>query len=172
MTRVAPPAALALALAAAACAPAAAPPHTDRRQTIEGLTLSQSDRGRPAWTLRSRLALLREEQNDATLEAPIMEFYQDGRVSSRVTSLTGEIATDTHDVHLSSSVVLTSYEDHSVLTTDAMVYSSKAKRFRTDSDVVVHRPEGVVYGQGMEATPDLSEIRIFHQHSILSGKSR
>ncbi len=172
MSRTAP-AALALALAAAACAPAAAPAsRADRRQTIGGLTLSQSDHGHPAWTLRSRLAILREEENAATLDAPTMEFYTDGRVTSRVTSLTGEIATDTHDVHLSSSVVLTSFEDHSVLTTDAMVYSSKAQRFRTDRDVVVHRPEGVAYGRGMEATPDLSEIRIFQQHSILSGKPR
>jgi LPS export ABC transporter protein LptC len=163
---------LAALLGAAACSPAAAPPSTDRRQTIEGLTLSQSDGGRPSWTLRSRLALLREDQNDATLEAPVMDFYQDNRVSSRVTSLYGDIATDTHDVHLSSSVVLTSYEDHSILTTDTLVYSSKTKRFRTDSDVVVHRPEGVAYGRGMEATPDLSEIHIFRQHSVLSGKPR
>jgi LPS export ABC transporter protein LptC len=163
---------LALALAAAACAPASEPPRADRRQTIEGLTLSQSDHGRPGWTLHSRLAVLREDQNDATLEAPIMDFYQDGRVSSHVTSLTGRIATDTHDVHLSSSVVLTSYEDHSVLTTEAMDYSSKDKLFRTDLDVVVHRPEGVAYGRGMEATPDLSEVRIHRQHSVLSGKTQ
>ena len=163
---------LASLLAAAACAPAAAPPRTVRRQTIEGLTLSQSDGGVPAWSLKSRLAQLREEENAATLEAPAMEFYRDGRAVSRVTALNGEIATDTHDVKLSSSVVLNSYEDHSILTTDALNYDSKARLFRTDSDVVVRRPEGVVHGRGMEATPDLSEIRIFHQQSVLSGKSR
>lgn len=162
----------ALLLGASACAPAAAPSRTDRRQTIEGLTLSQSDGGRPAWTLRSRLAQLREEQNDATLEAPTMEFYRDGRAVSRVTALSGEIATDTHDVLLSSSVVLNSFEDHSILTTDTLSYSSKDRLFRTKSDVVVRRPEGVVHGRGMEATPDLSEIRIFHQRSVLSGKTR
>jgi LPS export ABC transporter protein LptC len=160
---------LAALLGAAACAPTAAPPRTDRRQTIEGLTMSQTDHGKPGWTLRSRLALLREEENSATLEAPTMDFYTDGKVVSRVTSRFGEIATDTHDVHLSSSVVLDSFDDHSVLTTDKLIYSSKARLFRTDSDVVVHRPQGVVYGRGMEATPDLSEIRIFHQHSLLSS---
>ena len=162
-------AALAALALTGACAPTAAPPRTDRRQTIEGLTMSQTDRGHPGWTLRSRLALLREEENAATLDAPTMEFYSEGKVVSRVTSRVGEIATDTHDVHLSSSVVLDSYEDHSVLTTDKLDYSSKARLFRTDSDVVVHRPQGVVYGRGMEATPDLSEIRIFHQHSLISG---
>ena len=159
-------------LGTAACAPAAEPAHAVRRQTIEGLTLSQSDGGRPGWTLRSRLALLREEENAATLEAPNMEFYRAGKPVSRVTAVTGEIATETHDVKLSSSVVLNSFEDHSILTTDSLIYSSKDRLFRTDSEVVVRRPEGVVYGRGMEATPDLSEIRIFHQHSVLSGKSR
>lgn len=163
---------LALLLGASACAPAPASPRTVRRQTIEGLTLSQSDGGRPAWTLRSRLALLREEENAATLEAPAMEFYRDGRAVSRVTARFGEIATDTRDVKLSSSVVLNSYEDRSILTTDALSYSSRDRLFRTDSEVVVRRPEGVVHGQGMEATPDLSEIRIFHQHSVLSGKTK
>jgi LPS export ABC transporter protein LptC len=159
-------------LGTAACAPAAEPAHAVRRQTIEGLTLSQSDGGRPGWTLRSRLALLREEENAATLEAPNMEFYRAGKPVSRVTAVTGEIATETHDVKLSSSVVLNSFEDHSILTTDSLIYSSKDRLFRTDSEVVVRRPEGVVYGRGMEATPDLSEIRIFHQHSILSGKPK
>jgi LPS export ABC transporter protein LptC len=164
------PAALAALLGAAACAPSASPPRSDRRQTIGSLTLNQSDGGRPSWTLRSRLAQLREEENAATLETPIMDFFRDGRAVSRVTALTGEIATVTHDVKLSSSVVLNSFEDHSILTTDVLFYNSKKKLFRTDSEVVVHRPEGVVYGRGMEATPDLSEIRIFHQHSVLKGK--
>ena len=164
--------ALAALLGAAACAPSAPAPRGARRQTIEGLTLSQSDGGRPAWTLRSRLAQLREEENAATLEAPTMSFYKDGRSVSRVTALSGEIETETHDVRLSSSVVLNSFEDRSTLTTDVLYYSSKRRLFRTDSEVVVRRPEGVVYSRGMEATPDLSEIRLFRQRSVLSGKAR
>jgi len=162
----------ALLLGVAACAPAAAPPRADRRQTIEGLTLSQSDAGAPAWTLKSKLAELLEEKNAATLESPAMEFYRDGKAVSRVTARSGEIATDTHDVTLSSSVVLNSFEDHSVLTTESLAYSSKERLFRTRDDVTVRRPEGVVHGRGMEATPDLSEIRIFQQRSVLSGKPR
>ena len=161
----------ALALAAA-CRPSAQPPRQDRRQTIEGLTLSQSDAGRPAWTLRSRLALLLEDANTADLDAPDMDFYRDGRVSSHVKSLTGIVDTVTHDVRLSSSVVLDSFEDHSRLTTEVLLYSSKTGRFHTDEEVTVHRPEGVAYGKGLDATPDLSEVHIFHQHSVLTGKAQ
>ncbi|MDE2510894.1 MAG: LPS export ABC transporter periplasmic protein LptC [Elusimicrobia bacterium] len=165
---------MAALLLAAACGRRAAPPKTAdaRVQTFEGLTLSQSADGRPKWTLSSPSAVLHEDAKTADLDAPVMEFFRDGKPSSRVTALTGTIQTDTHDVTLSSSVVLDSSEDHSRLTTDVLYYSSKRERFHTESPVVIRRPEGVVHGEGMEATPDLSEIRIFRQQSRLSGKAR
>ncbi len=165
-------AALAALLSLTACGPRAASPHEDRQQAIEGLTLSQSVGGVPAWTLRSRLAQLREDEKTASLESPTMEFYCDGTAVSRVTARTGEINTDTHDVILSSSVVLDSFDDHSILETDQMRYSSKRARFHTESAVLVRRPGAVIRGEGMEATPDLSEIRIFRQHSTITGNPR
>jgi LPS export ABC transporter protein LptC len=159
-------------LLAAACGSRGEPSRQEvRRQTFEGLTLSQSSGGTPKWNLKSRSALLREDAKTADLDAPVMDFFREGKAVSRVTSKTGEVQTDTHDVKLSSSVVLDSYEDHSHLTTDVLFYSSKRGRFYTESAVVIHRPEGVVHGEGMEATPDLSEIRIFRQRSVLSGKA-
>ena len=142
----------------------------ERQQIIEGLSLSQSVGGIPAWTLKSRLARLREDEKTASLEAPAMEFIRKGRVVSRVTALSGEVATDTHNVILSSSVVLQSYDDHSILRTQQLNYSSKEGHFFTHSDVAIRRPGAVIHGQGLEATPDLSEIKIFQQRSVLSGK--
>lgn len=155
----------------AACGGRSEPAQDARRQTIEGLTLSQSAAGRPAWTLKSRLAELHEDSKTANLQAPVMEFYRDGKAVSRVTALTGEVRTDTHDVRLSSSVVLDSFEDRSRMNTEELLYSSKRARFYTEAPVVVHRPEGVIRGEGMDAAPDLSEIRIFRQRSVLSGRS-
>lgn len=156
---------------AAACGPRTGPAREDKRQTIDGLTLSQSSGGRPNWKLRSRLALLREDEKTASLESPVMDFYRDGKVVSRVTALAGEVRTDTHDVRLSSSVVLDSYDDRSRLNTEELVYSSKRERFHTESAVVIRRPEGVIRGEGLDASPDLSEIRIFRQRSVLTGKA-
>ncbi|MDE2491197.1 MAG: LPS export ABC transporter periplasmic protein LptC [Elusimicrobia bacterium] len=162
------PAALALLLAGA-CAPKPDMPRQSQRQTIEGLTLSQSVDGEPRWTLRSRLAVLREESGAASLEAPTMEFYRDGRAVSRVTAAQGSVRTDTHDVRLSSSVVLDSLTDRSRLTTDELLYSSKAGRFHTDSDVLIRRPEGVVRGRGLDASPDLSVIRVYDQRATIKN---
>lgn len=161
-----------LLLAAPACKKRAADAPEERRQVMEGLTLSQSEKGRPAWTLKSSRALLREDSKIAQLTSPVMEFYKDGKAVSRVTALAGEVETETNDVRLSSSVVLDSFEDKSHLTTTELFYDSKRGRFTTPADILVTRPEGVLRGRGLEAKPDLSEIRIFDQRSVLSGAPR
>lgn len=162
----------ALLLAGSACGRAGEPEREERRQVMEGLTLSQSDKGEPSWTLKSARAVLREDAKLATLTLPVMEFYKKGKAISRVTALAGEVDTESHGVRLSSSVVLDSFDDRSRLTTTELFYDSARGRFTTTADILVKRPEGVLRGRGLEAKPDLSEIRIFNQSSTLSGKSR
>lgn len=163
---------LAVLLSAQACAPRQEPAQGDRRQVIEGLALSQSTSGRPSWTLRSRLAVLREDEKQAELSDPSMDFYRDGRIVSRVTARGGAVDTEKHDVRLSSSVVVDSLDDHSRLTTEELLYSCARDRFFTAADVEIRSPEGVMRGRGLESPPDLSEIRIFDQRSVLSGGPR
>jgi LPS export ABC transporter protein LptC len=94
-----------------------------------------------------------------------MEFFKLGKIATRLSANSGLVHTDSSDVRLSSSVVVTSLEDNSVLRTDELLYSSKMKKFITDHDVLVRRPGAVLRGRGLEANPDLTEIRIFHQTS-------
>lgn len=162
----------ALLLAGSACGRGGEAEREERRQVMEGLTLSQSDKGEPSWTLKSARAVLREDAKLATLTRPVMEFYKKGKAVSRVTALAGEVDTESHGVRLSSSVVLDSFDDRSRLTTTELFYDSARGRFTTTADILVKRPEGVLRGRGLEAKPDLSEIRIFNQSSTLSGKSR
>ncbi len=108
----------------------------------------------------------------ATLTEPVMEFYKKGKPVSRVTALSGEVETDSHNVRLSSSVAMDSFEDKSHLTTSELFYNSTRRRFTTQDDIVVTRPEGVLRGRGLEAKPDLTEIRIFNQSSTLTGTPR
>lgn len=163
-------AALAVLVLLAGCETRREAAREDRRQVMEGLTLSQSEKGSPAWKLDSRLAELKEDERRATLDAPAMLFYRGGKAVSRVTALSGEVDTDSHDVRLSSSVVLDSYEDKSRLTTTELLYDSKKKRFTTQAEIRIVRPEGTLVGKGLEAKPDLSEIRIFNQRSVLRPK--
>jgi LPS export ABC transporter protein LptC len=162
-------AALALLVLASGCETRREAAREDRRQVMEGLTLSQSEKGDPSWKLESRRAELKEDERRATLEKPSMLFYRGGKAVSKVTALAGDVDTDSHDVRLSSSVVLDSYEDQSRLTTTELLYDSKKKRFTTQAEIRIVRPEGTLVGKGLEAKPDLSEIRIFNQRSVLKG---
>ena len=163
---------LLLAAGTAACrrgAPAAAPAP---RQTLEDFTLRQSRQGNPLWALKSQSAVLREDERVVILAGPSMEFLKAGRVVSRVRALTGRALTDTHDVRLSGSVVLEAIDDRSVLSTEYLDYSSKAGLFTTDAEITVRRPEGVLHGRGLKATPDLSEISIYNQSAKVLGGAR
>lgn len=162
----------ALLLASAACGKGGDASHEERRQVMEGMTLSQSEKGKPAWTLKSKYAILREDDKRAILTEPRMEFYKNGRPISRVTALAGEVETESQDVKLSSSVAMDSYEDKSHLTTSELFYNAKRGLFTTPAEILIKRPEGVLRGKGLEATPDLSVIRIFNQSSTLSGSPR
>lgn len=159
-------------LAAAACGNGGESRHEERRQIMEGLTLSQSEKGQPSWTLKSRRAVLREDAKNATLSEPVMEFYKNGLPISRVTALEGSVETESNDVRLSSSVAMESYEDKSHLTTSELYYNSKRGLFTTPAEIMIKRPEGVLRGKGLEASPDLSVIRIFNQRSTLTGTPR
>lgn len=162
----------ALLLACAACGKGGDAPPEERRQIMEGMTLSQSEKGKPAWTLKSRRAVLREDEKRALLENPEMLFFKDGKAISRVTALSGEVETESQDVKLSSSVAMDSFEDKSHLTTSELFYNAKRGLFTTPAEILIKRPEGVLRGKGLEATPDLSVIRIFNQSSTLSGAKR
>jgi LPS export ABC transporter protein LptC len=162
----------ALALAGCGVRRPAAAASEERTQSLEGLELRQSENGRPSWTLKARLAVLREDEKKAVLTAPTMEFLRKGKVVSRVTALEGEVATDTRDLRLSRSVVMDSLEDRSRMTTEELLFDSAKKRFRTDREVLVKRPEGTLKGRGLEAAPDLSEIRIFNQSTSFQQRPR
>ncbi len=124
------------------------------------------------WKLRSPSAVIEEATQEANLDAPRMRFYKEGRLSSRVSSLTGRVNLATRDVILSTDVVLASLADQSVLKTDLLNYSSKEDKLWTESEVELRKPAGVMRGRGMRASPDLSDIRIFHQESHLKGAEK
>ena len=139
-------------------------------QVIEDLILTQSASGNLLWKLQAEKAQLLEETDQALLSKPRMEFYKpsEGRVS-QVTALTGRIQTRSQDVLLSSSVVVVSMRDKATLRTEVLEYSSSQEKLHTQAAVELTRPGSKVRGKGLLATPDLSEVRIFHQEARTSG---
>ena len=136
-------------------------------QRLEGVRLSQSTRGSPAWELQARSATLEQGDSIAVLTAPEVVFFKNKRKVSTVSSVAGVLRTDTYDVTLSTRVIVHSLDDLSTLLTEELRYSSQRKKFLTDRDVLVKRPGGTLRGRGLEASPDLSDIRIFNQRTVM-----
>ena len=89
-------------------------------QTMEDFTLHQTVDGALVWELEARSAVLREEGGDAQLASPTMRFYRKGKVVSRLRAQSGRVIVESHDVFLSSSVVVETTEEHSVLKTETL----------------------------------------------------
>lgn len=159
-----------LLLGLGACRRLAATAYREPLQSMEGFSLRQSYRGGILWDLKASRAILREDAHQANLSNPNVDVYKNGKIATRITSRQGLLKTNTHDMFLSSSVVVNSLDDDSVLKTEALQYSSDRQKFHTDQEVLVMRPGGVVHGRGMEANSDLSEIRIFEQTSTVEKR--
>lgn len=142
------------------------------RQRLEGVQLSQSTVGKPAWNLRARAATLEDNDKVAVLDAPEVAFFKDRKQVSTVSALGGVMRTDTYDVILSTRVVVHGLEDNTTLLTEELRYSSTRKKFFTDRDVLVKRPGGTLRGKGMEASPDLSDIRVYNQRTVIDEAPR
>ena len=163
---------LALLPLAAACHRSGGPAGEEPTQRLEGLRLSQSTLGSPGWDLDARSAELIEGDKLADLTQPALAFYEKKKEVSTVTARKGLVHMDTYDVTLTSDVVVRSLRDDSTLRTEVLRYSSQRKKFLTDAEVEVKRPGGTLRGRGLEASPDLSDIAIFHQRTQLEGAPR
>lgn len=139
-------------------------------QRLEEVRLTQSSHGKPAWDLLASRASLENADATAVLTAPEVVFYKDRKAVSKVSAEMGVVQTVTHDVTLSSSVVVRGLDEGTTLSTEELVYSSKKKKFVTDRDVLVKRPGGTLRGKGLEASPDLSDIRIFNQRTVIEER--
>ncbi len=141
-------------------------------QVMEEFSMTQTRSGQPAWRLKAKLAIIKEKTHRAKLDEPRIDFYENGKIVSRVRAVYGIAHLDTHDVVLSTSVVLTSVEDGSVLMTERLSYSDKKHLLFTKLPIVLKRPGTLLRGRGFEADPGLNEIRIFDQEAaIVAGPS-
>lgn len=147
-----------------------APVAQDPIQRLEGLALRQSKSGVAQWEIDADTARLTDGDRQAELMGPRASFFREGRRASRVQARFASARLDTSDLRLSSSVVVTAIEDGTVLRTEELFYSSAKGRFHTEREVFVKRQGGNLHGEGLEATPDLSEIRVFKQKTLIERR--
>jgi LPS export ABC transporter protein LptC len=129
-------------------------------QEISGFTLTQTQDGRRVWSLRAREALVFEESDRVEATGVRVDFYgREAELQSTLTAGKGVIVRRTNAIEVEGSVVVTS-ADGTVLTTERLLWDERTGRIRSDTAVRVTKGSDVVTGSGMEADPDLRNLKV------------
>lgn len=131
-------------------------------QAIEKFTVTETEGGKPHWVLDATSARILEKEKRALLQAPHIKFFQNGKYVSNLTADHGRINTENYDIWGDGKCVLDTAKGEHLETTN-LYYKSDIKKIMTREKVKLVRPNEIIYGQGLEATPDLESITIKKQ---------
>jgi len=136
-------------------------------QEIDGFTLTQTSDGKRLWSLRADRALVYEEADRVETIDIRVDFYDEsGDVRSTLTANEGLLLRRTNDMEAIGNVVVQA-SDGAVLSTEHLRWNEMSGRIETDLYVRVRRDDDVMTGVGLEADPDLTNIRVkseFHAY--------
>ncbi|MCD4691192.1 LPS export ABC transporter periplasmic protein LptC [bacterium] len=129
-------------------------------QEISSFTLTQTNDGRPVWSLKSELALVFEDADRVETTRPRVEFFdENGESRSVLRARNGLLRRRTNDMEVFGSVVLRA-KDGTVLETEHLLWDERRGKIFTERPVRVTRDGDVMTGTGAEASPDLGNLRI------------
>jgi LPS export ABC transporter protein LptC len=129
-------------------------------QEIDGFRLTQTQDGERVWTLKAATALIYEDASRVEMSELRIDFYnEDGQVRSTLTADQGTLHQRTNDMQVHGNVVVYA-EDGTVLTTELLTWDERTGRIETDRPVRVTKGRDVMTGVGIEADPDLKNIRV------------
>lgn len=131
-------------------------------QAIERFTVTETEGGKPHWVLDASSARILEKEKRALLQSPHIKFFEKGKFVSTLTAERGRINTENYDLWGEGKCVLDTVKGEH-LETSNLYYKSDTKKIMTNDDVTLTRPNEIVHGKGMEATPDLESITIKKQ---------
>ena len=98
----------------------------------------------------------------AKLNRPLVTFYKRGAVSSTLKAPQGQVQMDTHEISAWGGVVVVT-PDSSTLTTDRLRYDPQRRKLLSEDVIHLEKPDSVTEGQGLEAEPDLSRVKMGHE---------
>ena len=180
---------LALGLALSACSSQKAPADLTEKpdQWLEQFKITETQAGLPVWILNSKVAQRFDRRNKITLDDFTIEFMDNksNRKSNSRSSLIlakknqtaaavlsapkGEVNTENKDLTAWGGVEVNS-QDGTQLTSERLRYSTLTKKITTDSAIRIVRSDSILIGEGLEASPDLSTVKIFHHQASIYPK--
>lgn len=124
-------------------------------QEVTDFVLTETDQGRPQWTLYARDAATYTARNVVISHAIRVDFFDEhGARSSELTAHEGEIQQQTRDMTARGDVVLQTTEG-TRMTTEELHFSNQRQLITSDRLVRVERQGNVVEGIGFSSDPDL-----------------
>jgi len=130
-------------------------------QEIDGFTLTQTREGKRIWALRARHALVFEDADRVEASGVRVDFYDEdaGELRSTLTASSGVVMRRRNAIEVTGDVVVTSV-DGTTLTTSSLTWDERTGKIRSDSFVRVTKANDVMTGTGMEADPDLRNLKV------------
>jgi LPS export ABC transporter protein LptC len=127
---------------------------------IDGFKLTQTREGDRLWVLSASRALVYEEADRVELERLRVDYFDDeGGVRSTLTATEGLLRRRTNDMEARGSVVVVAH-DGTRLVTERLTWNERTGKIESDRFVRVTQGDDVFTGVGLEADPDLKNIRV------------
>jgi LPS export ABC transporter protein LptC len=141
-------------------------------QLVTDFVLTETDQGRPQWTLYAHDAATYQSKNLVVSHGVRVDFFDDkGARSSELTARVGEIQQQTRDMTASGNVVLQTAEG-TRMTTEELHFSNDRQQITSDKLVRVEREGDVLEGTGFASDPSLHHFEFKTQvHATVRGRS-
>jgi len=140
-------------------------------QALEKFTVSETRHGSPNWVLEAASAQIMEKEKRVYMQKPEIKFYREGQYSSTLRAKNGRINTDNYDIWADGDCELKTVKGET-LTTKNMVYISSTSKVSTNEFVRIVRPDEVIEGTGMEASPNLDDITIKKNRVVMKDDKK
>jgi LPS export ABC transporter protein LptC len=127
---------------------------------IDGFRLTQTREGEKLWVLTAARALVYEEADRVELSDLRVDYFdEDGEVRSTLTARDGVFKRRTSDMEAQGTVVVVA-RDGTRLVTERLTWNERTGKIESDRFVRVTQADDVFTGVGLEADPDLKNIRV------------
>lgn len=142
-------------------------------QEVTDFVLTETDQGRPQWTLYARWAATYQAKNLVVSRDIRVDFFDDkGQRTSELTADEGEIQQMTRDMTARGKVVMQTTEG-TRMTTEELHFANEAQQITSDKLVRVERKDGVLEGVGFAGDPELHHFEFKTQvHATVSADAR
>ena len=127
-------------------------------QEVSDFMVTETDAGRPEWTLHARSAAMFNARNMLVARGVRVDFFDEtGKRSSMLTAREGEMHQVRRDMVARGNVVLQT-TDGTRMSTESLRFLNRTQRIVSDDFVRVERQGDVLTGYGFESDPNLEHF--------------